>query len=419
MDTNISSEVRAACKFLAVLVLLALIFALSGCTYHTGGIASRVTMPPATISLSLTHTAVILPDGSLWTWGRNWSGQLGDGTFDHSEEPVRVGNDTDWMSVAARGNNTFALRNDGSLWRMGTDDWSGQENLPAGVNIPHLVPGESRPISEILAMTAIAAGQYHTVAIGEDGMLFAWGWNGTEALGFRSHWHGRIASWYPGPIGTDMDWVNVASASTHNIALKEDGTIWSWGDGDGQERNIRWGNHFTKVQIGTDTDWGSIATGDWHSLALKHDGSMWAWRTLTVGTWNSATGTFEGQVHTALPIQIGTDNDWAIISAGRYHSLAIKNDGTIWAWGGNGFGQLGDGTNIDRTEPVQIGSCADWISVGACRMRTVAMKADGSVWSWGEGYAFGASPREISLIGDGKSENSNTPVMIIPPLYRQ
>ena len=148
----------------------------------------------------------------------------------------------------------------------------------------------------------------------------------------------------------------IASGSQHNLAVKSDGTLWTWGlNSSGQLGDGTTEDRSTPVQIGSDSSWTAVAAGGaytstgavGHSMALKSDRTLWAWGRNSSGQLGDGTG-----LNRTTPIQIGSDS-WTAVAAGGDHSLSLKSDGTLWAWGDNRFGQLGDGTAWDRT-PVKI-----------------------------------------------------------------
>lgn len=143
----------------------------------------------------------------------------------------------------------------------------------------------------------------------------------------------------------------------------------------------------------------TVAAGSEHTLALKTDGSLWAWGKNRSGQLGDGT-----TVNKSSPIRIGSDNNWKAVTAGRSHTLALKTDGSLWAWGGNNAGQLGDGPGINKTSPVRIGSTSDWKAVTAGDLHTLALKTDGSLWSWG--YNF------YGHLGDGTTSPRTSPVRI-------
>lgn len=132
------------------------------------------------------------------------------------------------------------------------------------------------------------------------------------------------------------------------------------------------------VQIGTSTDWKLISANNFHSLAIKTDGTLWAWGMNIFGQLGDGTGTERDS-----PVQIGTDVNWESVSAGLYYSLGLKKDSTIWSWGSNSGGELGLGSHTVPYAPTQIGTDADWISISAGNAYSVGLKKDSTLWQWG------------------------------------
>jgi alpha-tubulin suppressor-like RCC1 family protein len=126
--------------------------------------------------------------------------------------------------------------------------------------------------------------------------------------------------------------------------------------------------------VGTDTHWASVAAGDTHTVAVKTDGTLWAWGENWQGELGIGTSAGFGDYRSA-PVQVGTDTHWASVAAGEGHTVAVKTDGTLWAWGHNWSGQLGDGTRTDRLAPVQVGTDTHWASVAASDSHTVALRS--------------------------------------------
>jgi len=176
--------------------------------------------------------------------------------------------------------------------------------------------------------------------------------------------------------------------------------VWAWGyNGEGQLGDSTTTQRTTPTQVGTDTDWAAVTAGGYHTLALKSDGTLWAWGYNGFGQLGD--GTTNDQT---TPTQVGTDTDWASATAGGYHSLARKSDGTLWAWGRNGEGQLGDGTTNDQTTPTQVGTDTDWAVLDAGLYHSLALKSDGTLWAWG----YNAQGQ----LGDGTTTDRTTPTQI-------
>ncbi len=281
------------CKKKATLVLLALMFL----CIHTQKLEAAVF---SQVDCGWGHSVGIKNDGTLWAWGANRSGQLGDGTTDYRNSPVQVGIDIDWQSVSVGGDHTVAVKTDGTLWTWGAN---GGGQLGDGTTIYRNSP----------------------VQVGSD----------------------------------DTHWQSVSAGSEHTVAIKADGTLWSWG----ANRSGQLGDDITDYrkipdQVGSDT-WQSVSAGSEHTVAIKTDGTLWSWGANRSGQLGD--GTMEDK---EIPFQVGSDT-WRSVSAGSEHTVAIKTDGTLWAWGSNYRGQLGDGSTENRTSPVHTGSGSDWQSVRA------------------------------------------------------
>ncbi len=329
------------------------------------------------------YSLVIRSDGSLWAWGNNAYGQVGDGTTTDRREPARIGVDADWRAVAAGEQHSLALKRDGSLWAWG---WTQGGLL--------LTPTRVGTDSDWMA---IAAGGNHSLAIKTDGSLWAWGLNTSGQLGDGSS-DSRPA---PIRIGTDSDWKSVAAGRAHSLAVRRDGSLWGWGQnsngqlGDGSD--VR---RFVPTRVGTDSDWVAVGAEWFQSFALKSDGSLWACGMNDGGQLGDGTTT-----HRSVPTRVGNEFDCRTIEAGRYHSSARRSDGSLWVWGANYYGQLGDGTTEQRLVPTRIGTDTDWRALAAGWYHSLALKSDGSLWVWGN--------NEFGQLGDGSTTDRHQPTKIL------
>ena len=298
-----------------------------------------------------------------------------------------------FSSIAAGGNHTLAIKWSGSLWTCGNNS-RGQLGDRSNTNRVTLVQ-IGIGVSNYWNMAA--GGGDHTAALDVNGFIWTWGRNDFGQLG-----DGTAANRnYIVQIGTDNDWNMVAAGNNHTIALKGGGSLWAWGDNQyGQLGDGTTTRRYTPVSIGTAT-WASVAAGAgaYHTLAIRADGSLYAWGLNA----NSQLG--DGTVtNRNAPVRIGTDNNWAAVTAGRYHTVALKKDGSLWAWGLNEHGQLGSGNNINSNAPIRIGTDNNWDAVTAGYHHTVALKKDGSLWAWGNNL--------YGQLGDGTNTTRFAPVRI-------
>ena len=339
------------------------------------------------ISAGRIHSVAIKSDGTLWTWGRNNFGQLGDGSLIDRHCPIQVGSDNDWTSAEAGYGYTIAMKSNGTLWAWG-ENGVGQLGDGTGIskNYPVRIGTDNDWVS-------IAVGYGHNFAQKADGTLWGWGGNGFGTLGDGT-WNSKMS---PIQIGTDNDWVSIAAGNWHTVALKLDGTLWGWGfNGFGQlgvDTTID--RYFYPIQVGSDKDWVSIAVGVYHTLAQKSNGTLWACGQgqhgqLGLGHW--------GQVNS--PTQIGLDDDWIYFEGGYQHTIALKSDGTLWGWGYNtAYTQT-----KDTHTPVQIEINDDWFSISSKYDHNLALKFDGSLWAWGF--------NDYGAVGDCTTTNRYAPVRI-------
>src|SRR5262249_11378416 len=243
----------------------------------------------------------------------------------------------------------------------------------------------------VTGAVAIAAGNFHSLALKSDSTVWAWGWNGQGQLG-----NGTFTTARPWGIATPaqvpgLTGVVAIAAGGHSLALKPDGAVWAWGDN--QYGQLGSGS-FTPSAIASPapvpglTGVVAISAGGGHSLALKSDGTVWAWGWNSVGQLGSGAFTTSAPYGSATPAQVPGLTGAVAISAGGRHSLAIKSDGTVLAWGNNYHGQLGNGafTTTDPrgiATPAQVPGPTGVGAISAGGSHSLAIKSDGTVWAWG------------------------------------
>jgi alpha-tubulin suppressor-like RCC1 family protein len=325
------------------------------------------------VSSGNEHSLALRSDGSVWTWGYNGFGQLGNGSSGPGTDsltPVQVlgpggiGTLSGVTAIAAGAEHNVALEPDGSVWDWGSggDGQLGNASLSDSPT-PVQVLGTGG-VGTLSGVTALAAGLYDSVALKSDGSVWDWGDDFHGELGDGSSGLGALSSTPvqvlgPGGVGTLSGVTAIAAGREHNVALRFDGSVWAWGDNSGgQLGDGSTSDRSTPVQVlgpggvGTLSGVTAIAAGQAHSLALRSDGSVWAWGGQYLGD-----GSVSGSV---TPVQvvgqggIGTLSGVTAIAAGTGHSLALEADGSVWAWGVNGSGQLGDGSTFDRATPVSV-----------------------------------------------------------------
>ena len=273
------------------------------------------------LSAGATHSCATRDDATLWCWGSNGDGRLGDATTTSRALPTQVGSDDDWLEIAAGAAHTCGIRSPGTLW--------------------------------------------------------CWGSNAAAQLGDGST-TGRTI---PVRIGTNSNWVRVAAGAMHTCGVQSDGTLWCWGGNTtGQLGDGTLVARTAPKRVGTGTTWATVATGATRTCATQTDGSLWCWGDNSSGELGDGT-----VILRRTPRQIGTATNWRAVALDAHHACATRTDGSLWCWGDNWQRQIGDGTNIDRTAPVPVGVGSSWTSVGVGATHTCATRTDGVVACWGTG----------------------------------
>ena len=310
-------------------------------------------------------------DANLWAWGGNSYGQLGNGTYTiNYSSPVQVGSLTNWKQINGGNFYIFAIKTDGSLWTWGYNMYGGMGISP--VNVAYSSPIQ---IGSLSNWKQVSTNYAHTATIKTDGTLWTWGYNNIGQLG------NNTITMYSSPIqiGSLTNWKQISVGQNHSVAIKTDGTLWSWGyNGYGQMGNGTIINYSSPIQVGSLTNWKYVSCGFYFSFVIKTDGTLWGCGQNNYGQLGNGINS----VNYSSPIQIGILNNWKQISAGYQHAAAVKNDGTLWTWGWNNGGQLGNGTVVNYSSPIQVGSLTNWKQV-SCGYYTTAVKTDGTVWTWG------------------------------------
>lgn len=247
-------------------------------------------------------------------------------------------------------------------------------------------------VSGLSGITSISAGRDYGLALKNDGTVSAWGYNQYGALGDGT----TITRLTPVQVIGLTEVTSVSAGFVHSLALKQNGTVWAWGYNNfGQLGDGTYTQRLTPIQIPGLSGITAISAGGLHSLGLKNDGTVWEW-----GGW------MLGSISTT-PVQVGGLSGIIAVSAGAYYSLALKNDGTVWAWGSNNYGQLGDGTTTSRSVPFQILGLSGITAISASfttnlMSHSLALRNDGIVRAWG--YNFNGQ------LGDGTTTNRLSPV---------
>jgi alpha-tubulin suppressor-like RCC1 family protein len=322
------------------------------------------------VSAGIQFTSAIKTDGTLWGWGRADSGQLGTNDTTQRNTPVTTfAGGTNWKYISSGGYHNAAIKTDGSLWVWG-EGGSGR----LGTN--DTTPNRNTPVTTFAGGTnwkQVSAGGAHTAAIKTDGTLWTWGFNGFRQLGINST-DGNINT----PVTTfagGNNWKQVACGSEHTAAIKTDGSLWTWGTNSDGRLGI---NNTTSPILTPVTTfsggntWKSVACGNKHTVAIKTDGSLWTWGLGGDGQLGDFT-----TINRSTPVTTFVGgNNWKHVSAGLQFTSAIKTDGTLWGWGKNDNSQLGNFSDIARSTPVTtFAGGNNWKSVASGQNHTIAVKS--------------------------------------------
>jgi alpha-tubulin suppressor-like RCC1 family protein len=351
-----------------------------------GGLTTPVRVSGLTDVVAVSPPLALKADGTVWAYS------LDSG---YPFTPFRVDGLTGVVAVAG-GLSSLALKSDGTVWAVGhTVTHNGTVVWPAAT-----------PVSGLTEVMAIAMGSRHSLALKRDGTVWEWGDNNNGLPG-----DGLTLAPYSGPwpdpstpaqVSGLTDVVAVAAGYGHSLALKSDGTVWAWGfNGHGQLGDGTTETRTTPFQVNGLAGVVKIAAGDAHSVAVKSDGTVWAWGSNVGGQLGDGTTTDRLE-----PVQVSGLSGTAV-AAGRFHNLALKDDGTVWAWGDDQFGQLGDGGEVQpgpleaQLGPLQVSGLTEVTKIAAGFTHSLALKADGTLWAWGD--------NSVGELGDGTTRARDWP----------
>ncbi len=368
---------------------------LKAIAYRTGYTTSAVTTGEyrrVGVAAGAFHAVAVKADGTVWAWGGNTEGQVGNGTTNPGPAPALVAGLSGVVDVAAGYYHSVALVSDGTVWAWGRNLFG---QLGDGTSNQQLLPVQTQGISGV---TAIACGGNSTYALKSDGTVWAWGLNDQGQLGDGT----ETTQFSPVQVQGLSGIVAIAAGELHGLALASDGTIWAWGNnlygqlGDGTTTT-----QLIPVQIPGLSGMTALGAGGYHSAAVKGDGTLWSWGNGLFGELGI------GDRPPVLPVPTQALGLAAVsaVDAGVHHTVALTEDGSLWACGNNIYGQIGDGTNTDAPVAVPVQGIALVIDVGAGLDFTIAVASDGTVWAWGHNVNY--------ELGDGTTTDRWLPVPIV------
>ena len=369
-------------------------------SHWAGGI-----LKPGFNPLAATNTVYAL---GLYSWGIGTAGQLGLGIPANKSSPNQIGSLTNWLQVSCGGYFALAIKTDGTLWGWG---YNGNGQLGLGNNVTNY----SSPVQVggLTSWLQVSAGRYSVAAIKTDGTLWAWGANGSGQLGLNNGSQYSV----PKQVGTLTNWKSVYSGYNHTAAIKTDGTLWLWGNNYygqlGLNSSGQYAYYSSPKQVGALTNWSSVCAGFYNTAAIKTDGTLWTW-----GENNYGHLGLNNMNNYSSPKQVGLLTNWKNIVINQSHAVAVKTDGSLWVWGGNNAGDLGLNNTTSYSSPMQVGLLRNWsqVSIGIAQNGTLAIKTDGTLWAWGQG-TFGqlglgtttyySSPKQVGSLTNWRTVSTN------------
>jgi len=329
------------------------------------------------------HSLAASTDGTVWSWGYNADGQLGTGDTVAVGNPTHIGSPTlaNVTQLGAGRFHSLALASTSGVVLAWGDNIDGELGIGSHTST-------SNPTFVMQGDSEVAGGGYHTL-VRENNTLWAFGYNGYGELG-----NGTTAgSTRPTAVSTAgglAGAIQVAAGAYHSLARTGANTVWAWGaNADGQVGDGSTTSRTTPVIINQLTGYAiGVTAGAYHSLALRSDHTVAAWGYNGDGELGDGTTTSR-----SAPVTVTGIANVSAIAGGETHSLALKADGTLWAWGGNDYGQLGNGTTTGSNVPVQVIGLTNVVQAVAGGFHSLALKSDGTVWQWGA--MFSLTPQSV------------------------
>ena len=390
------------------------------------------------IGTGYNYSVALKKTGTIYTWGSNYNGRLGNDSTEYSSVPVQVkglngdGLLTDVVAVSVGHSHSLAVKNNGTVYAWGSNNRGqlGNDSI-ADMIVPVQVYGLNG-IGFLTNVVAVSAGNSHSLALKRDGTVYAWGSNNNGQLGAGDDVPVGGNSFSGVPIqvkglngeGVLTNVVAISAGDGYSLALKENGTVYAWGSNSrGQLGNNSTENSDVPVQVsgleGNEilADIVSVSAGDGHSLAVKQDGTVYVWGSNNngqLGVGNDVPVNSFG--YSSVVVQVKGLNgerfltDIISVSAGDGHSLAVKQDGTVYSWGANYNGQLGNNSTENSNVPVKVkslngeGVLKNIVSVSAEDAHSLALKRDGTVYAWGS--------NNRGQLGNNSTEDSPIPVQV-------
>jgi len=348
-----------------------------------------------------------IPQGFMYAWGFNNAGQLGDNTVTQRTSPVSVvGNFIDWCQVSAGTRNSLAVRTNGTAWGWGQNFYGSLgDNSTTSRSSPVSVVGGFTDWCQISAGGFFGNNIRFSLGVRQNGTLWAWGYNAQGQIGDST----TVSKSSPvSVVGGFTNWCQVSGGSDFALAVRQNGTAWGWGN----NSNGNLGDNSTTTRtspvsvVGGFTDWCQVSAAlsqSQHSLGVRQNGTAWAW-----GNGSNGRLGDNSTVSKSSPVSVvGGFTDWCQVSGGNSFSIGLRSGGTLWAWGYNGSGRLGNNSTTDSSSPVSVvGGFTDWCQADAGVGNAAAVRTNGTIWGWGQ--------NNYGQLGEGlQAFSRSSPVSVI------
>jgi len=379
------------------------------------------------------HSVALQADGTVWTWGDNSNGQLGNGKSQSFPKPIKAQYLNGFTSLFAGGGNTVALKADGTMWVLGNYDYGTYDyHMENGISGVSLTPIQISGFGSVSHVSKVEMKESAKLNIGASETLTATivpanatnkeiKWESSNVGIATVDSKGKVTAIAKGAVAITATTVDgkktatcvvlvgdhnqqsnqkISAGSAHSAYIASDGSVWMWGSNAyGQLGDGTTATGYAPSKLSHIFDITDIACGDNYTLALQSGGAVWTWGNNAFGQLGDETKSSKN-----VPTRVKNLSGIKAISAGAHHAIALKSDGTVWAWGRNNYGQLGDGTTIDKTLPTQVAGLSSVKAIAAGDNYSVAVKEDGTVYSWGY--------NNYGQLGDGSTETRKTPVQV-------
>ncbi|WP_176444885.1 RCC1 domain-containing protein [Paenibacillus herberti] len=348
------------------------------------------------------HSVALKKDGTVWSWGRNNVGQLGDGLSIDRFEPSKINGLENIIALSGKVDHTLAVTKEGQVWAWGYNP----DGRIDGRDEVHPTPVLIQGLDDIVS---VSAGGSFSLALDKHGTVWSWGSNLYGQLGNGNGNGNGEDNPLPRKIISIHDIVQIEAGGDFALALSKDGTVWAWGR-----------NSFNQLGNGSDKDETKpikvpnlkvikVSAGDNHSIALAKDGLVWSWGYNSNGQIGDGTanvyaedGSLQSNHNKGKPIKIKGLKDIQAVEGGFNHSIALAKDGGVWTWGWNEYGQLGNGTNKDQLTPVKLNGISDIHILNTGYYHTIALGSNALAYSWGDNTygQVGTSAIDRMIIAD-------------------